>query len=134
MWDHLKTKSLHGEVDSKADKHEIKKKHLTLSDQELVQVTDPQDVVLVKSDSWSINLDDTSSQEAETNFNVDIESDINKEAYSESDSDEENDIKEYLHVNPEVSKVKKDQEKSTNCNDDNIDHKEEILKTQMNRM
>ncbi|GJY15773.1 RNA-directed DNA polymerase, eukaryota [Tanacetum coccineum] len=40
--------SLHGDANSKVDKHEIKRKHITLSDEELVQVTDPQDVALVK--------------------------------------------------------------------------------------
>nr|GEX11402.1 RNA-directed DNA polymerase, eukaryota [Tanacetum cinerariifolium] len=40
--------SLHGYGDNKVEKQVIKKNKLTLSDEELVQITDPQDIVLVK--------------------------------------------------------------------------------------
>ncbi|PWA35052.1 hypothetical protein CTI12_AA613130 [Artemisia annua] len=40
--------TLHGDRDSKLEKQVLKKKKLRLSDEELVQITDPQDVALVK--------------------------------------------------------------------------------------
>ncbi|GJT99100.1 RNA-directed DNA polymerase, eukaryota, reverse transcriptase zinc-binding domain protein [Tanacetum coccineum] len=230
--------TLYGDADSKVEKHEIKRKHITLSDEELVQVTDPQDVAIVKVKniktmnnlhrlcreegfvdlkihhigglwlwlqfqnvgtcnafknnhtlasffttiksvsknfcvdermvsssmslgrvcvatrqksfishlvhvtirgedyeayvqefgSWSINLDDSSSQESETNSKMDIKFDNNKDANLVSESDDENDIQEALNVSQEDNDVRKAQEECIHGNE------EVVPKTQMDRM
>nr|GEU34817.1 putative RNA-directed DNA polymerase, eukaryota, reverse transcriptase zinc-binding domain protein [Tanacetum cinerariifolium] len=201
--------TLYGDADSKVEKHEIKRKRITLSDEELVQVTDPRDVAIVKrmvwveilrlplfswgsnaykkvasavgkfmffendssssmslgrvcvatrhksfiSDlvlvtiygedykayvqelgSWSINLDDTSSQESETNFKVDIEFDNDKDANSVSESDDEKDIQKTLNVSQKSNDERKAQEEYIYSNDVNITCKEVVPETQMDRM
>ncbi|GKC08291.1 hypothetical protein Tco_0999901 [Tanacetum coccineum] len=138
--------TLYGDVDSKVEKHEIKRKRITLSDEELVQVTNPQDVAIVKEKiihgedyeayvqelgSWSINLDDTSSQQSETNSKMDIKFDNDKDANSVSESDDENDIQEALNVSQEANDVRKAQEECIHGNDVNISCEEVVPETQM---
>ncbi|GKA48294.1 RNA-directed DNA polymerase, eukaryota, reverse transcriptase zinc-binding domain protein [Tanacetum coccineum] len=132
----------------KVEKHEIKRKRITLSDEELVQVTYPQDVDIVKVTihgedyeayvqelgSWSINLDDTSSQQSETNSKMDIKFDNDKDANSVSESDDENDIQEALNVSQEANEVRKAQEECIHGNNVNISCEEVVPETQMDRM
>nr|GEW26458.1 RNA-directed DNA polymerase, eukaryota, reverse transcriptase zinc-binding domain protein [Tanacetum cinerariifolium] len=181
--------TLHGDANSNVEKHKIKRKHITLSDEELVQVTDPQDVALVKvkhvktmnnlyrlcreegfvdlkiphiCKMWlwlqfqnvescntfkknntlasyfslikpSINLDDTPSQENKTNSKVDLVFDNDKDAVSVSESDDENEIQEALHVSHEANEVGKDQEACIHSNEVNIACEEVMSETQMDR-
>ncbi|GJR18938.1 RNA-directed DNA polymerase, eukaryota, reverse transcriptase zinc-binding domain protein [Tanacetum coccineum] len=104
--------TLYGDADSKVEKHEIKRKHITLSDEELVQVTDPQDVAIVKLVVYELG------QKSETNSKMDIKFDNNKDANLVSESDDENDIQEALNVSQEDNDVRKAQEECIHGNEE----------------
>ncbi|GJV77026.1 RNA-directed DNA polymerase, eukaryota, reverse transcriptase zinc-binding domain protein [Tanacetum coccineum] len=115
--------TLHGDGESKVDRQEPKKKQLTLSDQELVHISDSQAVAFVKVK----NVETINSL-----YRLYIESD--KEKKAESESDEEEDIQEAVFNSKVSNDTSKDQEENSYINADNVVSKEETPEFQTERM